>query len=104
MNHLDAEQGKHADTAVTPKFPRIIREAFEHFPNVRSDRQIMSGAPCVAGRRIPVHVLAGRFAAGDNIGFIATDYDLKPEDVRDAIRFVCWCSKLGDVKWWKFYQ
>jgi len=86
------------------KFPKLIRRAFEHFPKVRSDRQIMSGAPCLVPTRIPVYILAGRFAAGETVEFIADDYDLKVEDVLEAIRFVCWCTRLGNIKWWKFYE
>lgn len=89
---------------MTARFPKRIAQAFEHFPNIRSDRSIVSGAPCVASRRIPVWILAGRFAAGETIEFIAEDHELEANDVLDAIRFTCWLSRLGDIAWWKFHR
>lgn len=84
------------------RLPKLFREAFEKFPNIISNRQIMSGAPCVASRRIPVWVIAGRFAAGESINDIAADYELKRTEVVYALRFTCWTSKLGQIKFWKF--
>jgi uncharacterized protein (DUF433 family) len=64
----------------------------------------MSGAPCVANRRIAVWIIAGRFAAGETISSIATDYAITNRDVRDAIRFTCWTSKLSGIKFWKCWE
>jgi uncharacterized protein (DUF433 family) len=93
------------ESAAPPKprpMPKYLQDAFTKFPNVRSDRNIMSGAPCVANRRIPVWCIAGRFAAGETVPSIADDYGLTQKDVRDAIRFTCWTSKLSDIQFWKF--
>lgn len=86
------------------RFPKRIRAALERYPSIRCDRQIMSGAPCVSGRRVPVWALAGRFAAGETISFIAEDYDLRKRDVVIAIRFACWIGNVGAIKFWKFYH
>lgn len=86
------------------KFPKRIQKAFKRFPSIRSDRQIMSGAPCVSGRRIPVWVLAGRYAAGESVSSIAKDYELQSRDVVTAIRFACWVGNVGAIKFWKFYH
>ena len=87
-----------------PKFPKRIREAFTNFPNVRSNREIMSGAPCVANRRIPVWILSGRFVAGESAASIAKDYDLRRCDVMDAVKFTCWLSTIGEIQWWRFHK
>lgn len=85
------------------KFPKYLREAFEKFPNIKSSRGIMSGTPCVVSRRIPVYTLAGRYAAGETMEFIAEDYELTLAEVESAVRFSCWISKLSSIEFWKFY-
>lgn len=87
-----------------PRFPKYLRKAFEHFPNIRSTRGVMSGTACVGNRRIPVYTLSGRYAAGETMQEIADDYEINLADVEDAVRFSCWTSKLGDIKFWKFYE
>lgn len=86
------------------KFPRRIQKAFNEFPSIRSDRQIMSGAPCVAGRRVPVWVLASRYAAGETLTFIADDYEITKREVVTAIRFALWVGNVGGIRFWKFYR
>lgn len=81
---------------------RIERDAagipIKLFPFVRSDRKgdapnpveidprVAFGRPVVRGRAMPTAVLADRFKAGDSISVLATDLDLEPELVEDAIR------------------
>lgn len=54
---------------------------------IRIHKQILSGQPCVPGRRIPTFILAGRFIAGDSISFIAKDYSISRQAVTLAIRY-----------------
>ena len=87
-----------------PKFPKLFREAFAKFPNIVSDRSIMSGAPCIRGSRIATWIIAGRFAAGETVNYIAKDYGISREAVLEAIRFTCWTSRIGAIKFWKFWE
>ena len=86
------------------KFPRKIQRAFKEFPSIRSNRQISSGAPCVAGRRIPAWVLASRYACGESASCIARDYGIKTSEVIIAIRFALWVGDIRNIRFWKFYH
>ena len=83
------------------KFPRKIQRAFKEFPSIRSNRQIMSGAPCVAGRRIPAWVLASRYACGEGASCIARDYGIKTSEVIIAIRFALWVGDISNIRFWE---
>ena len=46
-----------------------------------------SGAPVVQGRRVRVQDITGQFKAGHTINWIADDFDLRPIDVEQALRY-----------------
>lgn len=48
---------------------------------------IRSGVPCINDRRIPTEIIASRHRAGDNIRFLAEDYDCDVEEIEEAIRY-----------------
>jgi len=50
---------------------------------VSSDGTIMGGAPCIAGTRIPVHILADMVANGDTVDAVAAAY---PPLTADQVR------------------
>jgi len=49
------------------------------------DPRISFGAPTVRG--IPTWILRGRFEAGESDSDIAADFDIKKEEVREALKF-----------------
>jgi uncharacterized protein (DUF433 family) len=66
----------------------ITRTRFSDSPRVIViDPRISFGKPVIASKAIQTSVVADRFAAGESVSEIAADYDLKPLDVEEAIRY-----------------
>ena len=57
--------------------------------HIVSSEAVIGGAPRIEGTRIGVECLVGRFAAGDSIHALCADYDLREQQVTEAIRAVC---------------
>jgi uncharacterized protein (DUF433 family) len=55
--------------------------------NVTVYWDVMSGEPCVKGRRIPTHVPTSYFVIGKSVAEIAAIFRLTVRQVEDAIRF-----------------
>lgn len=53
---------------------------------VEIDPTVAFGRPVVRGRAVPTAVLADRFKAGESIGALASDLELAPDVVEDALR------------------
>jgi uncharacterized protein (DUF433 family) len=52
------------------------------------DPEIMGGAPCIKGTRIPVHVIAARLQGGETIAELCQDYPyLVPEQIEAAAAY-----------------
>ena len=62
-----------------------VAYAWHAAKNVLIHGGVVSGRPCVAGRRTPVWVIHGSFEQGESIGQIAYDYDLTEERVKDVV-------------------
>jgi uncharacterized protein (DUF433 family) len=66
-------------------------EALSHVyklaPGVTAQWDVMSGTPCIQGRRLPTAQFAGMFAAGDSVAHLAEEFRLEPVDVENAIRY-----------------
>ena len=62
--------------------------------NVLMHGGVVSGRPCVAGRRTPAWVVHGLYEQGESIEEIAYDYDLTEEKVKDA---VAWGNQLAAI-------
>ena len=57
-------------------------------PYISTDPQIMHGAVCFKGTRIPVSIVLDNLAAGENTQAILAEYpSLKPEHIPAAIAF-----------------
>lgn len=52
------------------------------------DPSICHGRPIIRGTRIPVTIIVGSLAGGMTFDEIQREYDLTPEDIRAALRFV----------------
>ena len=57
-------------------------------PHISSDPQVMHGAACFRGTRVPVSVVLDNLAAGESAEFLLAQYpSLKPEHIPAAIAF-----------------
>lgn len=52
------------------------------------DPNICHGKPVIRGTRVPVTVVVGSLASGMTFEEIQREYDLTPEDIRAALKFV----------------
>jgi uncharacterized protein (DUF433 family) len=52
------------------------------------DPAICHGKPVVAGTRVPVTVVVGSLAGGMTMEDVQREYDLTPDDIRAALRYV----------------
>lgn len=52
------------------------------------DPNICHGKPVIRGTRVPVTVVVGSLAGGMTFEEIQREYDLMPEDIRAALKFV----------------
>jgi uncharacterized protein (DUF433 family) len=52
------------------------------------DPNICHGKPVIRGTRVPVTVVVGSLAGGMTFEEIQREYDLTPEDIRAALKFV----------------
>ena len=59
----------------------------EVYPGITMDPEIRFGKPCIAGTRIDVATVLGRFATGDTIEDIQTDYQLTRDQVMAALAY-----------------
>lgn len=59
----------------------------EIFPRVTIDQNVQFGKPVIKGTRVPVEVIVGHIAAGDNIDEVMKQYELKREDVLAALKY-----------------
>lgn len=58
----------------------------KHIPIV-VDPRISAGVPVVLGRGVTIQVIHKRFKAGQRIGFIAEDFELKDSVVEEVVRY-----------------
>ena len=57
-------------------------------PHISSDPQVMHGAACFRGTRVPVSVVLDNLAAGESAEFLLAQYpSLQPEHIPAAIAF-----------------
>lgn len=59
------------------------------------DSKICHGKPAIRGARVPVTVVVGSLAGGMTFEEIQREYDLAPEDIRAASKFVCGLAALS---------
>ena len=59
----------------------------EVFPGVRCNKNILSGAPTIDGRRIGTEYINNRFQAGESVHRLAITYELSSKQIEDALRF-----------------
>ena len=59
----------------------------EIYPGITMDPAVRFGKPCIAGTRIDVATVLGRFAAGDKIEDIREDYQLSHDQVMATLAY-----------------
>jgi len=58
------------------------------FERISVDHEVMGGAPCIAGTRIPVATVVSLVADDESVEQILATYpQLVADDIRDALRF-----------------
>lgn len=57
-------------------------------PRVVIDPAICHGKPVIRGTRMPVTLVVGSLAGGMTFEQVQDEYDLTPEDIRAALKFV----------------
>ncbi|MGH8249605.1 MAG: DUF433 domain-containing protein [Steroidobacteraceae bacterium] len=67
-------------------YPFTRTQAFNAPTPVEIDPTVAFGRPVVRGRAVPTAVLADRFKAGESINVLASDLEIPPETVEDALR------------------
>jgi uncharacterized protein (DUF433 family) len=97
-----SKQGQLAFSAILDGFlARIDRDSvgypmtlYPFVPNKPESRAVAikpgvsSGVPTIRGTGISIPILQGRYLAGDSFADLADDYDLKIEEVEDAINYI----------------
>lgn len=54
---------------------------------VMIDPTVQFGRPCIASAAIPTAVIVERFKAGDSVENLADDYECRPDEIQEAIRY-----------------
>lgn len=71
--------------AAEPILERLDAYAHAIATYIRIDPAIMGGAPCIAGTRIPAHMIGGFLAHGDSVDDLIEAYpNLRPEQIEAA--------------------
>ena len=67
-------------------------------PGIVVDRQVRFGKPVIKGTRIPVDLVIGRMAGGMTIEEVMKEYDLKREDILNALSYAATLMKEEEIR------
>lgn len=60
-------------------------------PRISSDTSVCSGDPCIAGTRIPVHVIISHLAAGDSVETILGEFPrIQRADIEACLEYAAY--------------
>lgn len=59
----------------------------EIFPGITIDQTIQFGKPVIKGTRVPVEIVVGHIAAGEDITTVMEEYRLTKKDVLAALKY-----------------
>jgi uncharacterized protein (DUF433 family) len=68
-------------------FPFVVRDVDDEPRTIQISPRISFGRPVLAGTGIATEVIAGRFRARDSIAELASEYEVSPTLIEDAIRW-----------------
>lgn len=64
------------------------------FDRITFDPKILGGRACIRGMRIPVSVIVGQIAHGEEWEQVLRDYpDLSREDLQQALAYAAWLTQ-----------
>jgi uncharacterized protein (DUF433 family) len=70
------------------KFKDVLKRALQECPSISLDHRRMQGRPCIAGTRIPVHLVLWAVEQHGSIDGALKSYpDLNVQQVKDALYF-----------------
>jgi uncharacterized protein (DUF433 family) len=67
-------------------------------PGIVVDREVRFGKPVIKGTRIPVDLVIGKMAGGMTIEEVMKEYDLKREDILNALSYAATLMKEEEIR------
>jgi len=67
-------------------------------PGIVVDRQVGFGKPVIKGTRVPVDLVIGKMAGGMTIEEVMKEYDLKREDILNALSYAATLMKEEEIR------
>ena len=67
-------------------------------PGIVVDREVRFGKPAIKGTRIPVDLVIGKMAGGMTIEEVMKEYDLKREDILNALSYAATLMKEEEIR------
>jgi uncharacterized protein (DUF433 family) len=67
-------------------------------PGIVVDRQVRFGKPVIKGTRVPVDLVIGKMAGGMTIEEVMKEYDLKREDILNALSYAATLMKEEEIR------
>ncbi len=60
-------------------------------PRITADPNICGGQPCIAGTRIPVHIILSHLAAGDSVETLLRDFPrIQKADIEACLEYAAY--------------
>ena len=57
-------------------------------PRITSDPEVCGGEPCIAGTRIPVHIILSHLAAGDSVDTLLKEFPrIQKQDIDACLEY-----------------
>jgi uncharacterized protein (DUF433 family) len=67
-------------------------------PGIVVDREVRFGKPVIKGTRIPVDLVIGKLAGGLTAEEVMKEYDLKREDILNALSYAATLMKEEEIR------
>jgi len=70
----------------------------EIVPGITADPEVAFGKPVIEGTRISAALIIGQLAAGISEDELCREYELRPEQLRAALRYAAWLAEQDSVR------
>ena len=67
-------------------------------PGIVVNREVRFGKPVIKGTRVPVDLVIGKMAGGMTIEEVMKEYDLKREDILNALSYAATLMKEEEIR------